>query len=194
MEMKPCTKRLFFWAFLLVFWGGPSWAQAQGGVGMHLDYDPPGSGNIVVFSVSYKSPADKAKLKRGDQLIKVDGQEVTGKPLQEVAAMIGGPVGSTVTMSLIREGMPLDVPLVREELKAKAPVALPPPSQGGPVDAGPVADPYILNDLEKHLVKQKINGLQTPQQRERMLQLLTAVKEKKMTTSQFMETMKKEFP
>jgi membrane-associated protease RseP (regulator of RpoE activity) len=191
-------RRGAIWLFLLILlplgWARAGWAQ--GGVGLYLDYDPPGSGNVVVYSVAYKSPADKAQVKRGDQLLKVDGKEVTGKPMQEVAAMIAGPVGSTVNLSFLRGGAPLDVSLVRAELKAKAPVSLPPPSQGGsgPVEVGAASDAYTFNDLEKHLVKQKILALQTPEQRDRMLQLLTALKEKKMTKPQFMEAIKKEFP
>lgn len=177
------------------FYLGTAWGQTQGGVGMHLDYDPPGSGNVVVYSVSYKSPADKAQIKRGDLLLKVEGQEVTGKPLQQVAAMIAGPVGSTVNLTFLREGVPREVPVVRAELKAKAPVSLPPPSQTISGSAAAASsDPYSFNDLEKHLVKAKIHALSTPEQRDKMLQLLTALKEKKITTSQFMETMKKEFP
>jgi membrane-associated protease RseP (regulator of RpoE activity) len=189
------TKPSIFILLVCWFWLGSAWGQAQGGVGMHLDYDPPGSGNIVVYSVSYKSPADKAQIKRGDQLIKVEGQEVTGKPLQQVAALIGGPVGSTVNLTLLREGAPMEVAVIRAELKSKAPVSLTPPSQGGP-GPGAVAssDPYSFNDLEKHLVKQKIIGLATPEQRDKMLQLLTALKDRKITASQFMEMMKKEFP
>lgn len=187
--MLKCTKSPLFWLFLSCLWVGQALAQ-QGGVGIYLDYDPPGSQNLVVFSVSYKSPADKAEVKRGDQLLKVNGQEVSGKSLQEVAAMIGGPVGSSVSLTLIREGQAMEVAMERAPLKAKAALALPPPSQGGPGEA----DPYTFNDLERHLVKQKILGLKTDEERQRMLLLLTSLKEKKITAAQFMEAMKKEFP
>jgi membrane-associated protease RseP (regulator of RpoE activity) len=190
---RICTKSLWFLALIAWLGMGQALAQGQGGVGIYLDYDPPGSGNLVVFSVSYKSPADKAQVKRGDQLVKVNGQEVAGKSLEEVAGMIVGPVGSSVALSFLREGTPVEVSLVRVELKSKAPLALPPPSQGGPSAVGP-GDPYTFNDLEKHLVKQKILALKTPEERDKMLQLLTALKERKITTTQFMERMKKEFP
>lgn len=198
MALRPPTICTFLLCFFLVAlaWGGEARAQGgQGGVGVYLDYDPPGSGNIVVFSVTYKSPADKAKVKRGDQLIKVDGNEVTGKPMNQVAAMIVGPPGTTVNMTFLRGGVPREVPLVRKVLKAKTPVSLPPPSQAGTGDqVSGGTDPYMLSDLEKHLVKQKIKKLTTEQQRQKMLQLLTSLKEKKITAHQLLETMKAEFP
>jgi C-terminal processing protease CtpA/Prc len=189
---RICTKSLLIWLLLAWLWMGQAWAQGKGGVGLYLDYDPPGSGNLVVFSVTYKSPADQAQVKRGDQLIKVNGQEVTGKPLPEVAAMIGGPAGSSVNLTFLREGAAMEVSLVRAELKAKPLRALPPPSAGGPGEVS--SDPYTFSDLERQLVKHKILELKTEDERQRMLILLTQLKEKKMTTSQFLEAMKKEFP
>lgn len=180
-------------------WGGSGGvlAQDQGGVGIYLDYDPPGSGNIVVYSVSYKSPADKARVKRGDQLIKVDGRDISGKGLNEVAGLIGGPAGTPVTLTFLRDGAPREVALTREVLRPHGTVSLPPPSQtptGNQMATGGGGDPYTFTELEKQIVKQRIQKLTTDQQRQRMLQLLTTLKEKKITTHQFLETIKAEFP
>ena len=188
--VRNCTKTAFF--CLLISWLclGQARAEAQGGVGIYLDFDPPGSQNLVVFSVSYKSPADNAKIVRGDRLLKVNGQEITGKPLPEVAAMIGGPVGSTVNLTMMREGQSMELALVRAPLRAKGPLALPPPSMGGPGEA----DPYTFTDLERQLVKMKIVELKTDEERDRMLALLTSLKDKKITAAQFLDAMKKQFP
>lgn len=176
--------------FIFLFlWGLPVQIQAQqadGGVGLYLDFDPPGSQNLVVFTVLYRSPADKAKVKQGDQLLKVDGQEVKGKSLQEVAQMIRGPVGSTVTLTLARAGVPREVPLVRKGIKAKASAVLPPPSQA-------VASPFLSNQ-EKALVKAKILSLKTEAQKKRMMELLVALKNKQISKPKFMQAIKTEFP
>jgi len=165
----------------------PAWAQeSTGGVGIYLDFDPPGSQNLVVFSVTYKSPADKAKVKRGDQLIKVDGKEVQGKNLAEVASWIRGPVGTTVNLTLQRDGGTLEIPLVRQVMGSKVKAVLPPPSQ--------IDDSRFLSTSEKTLLKQKILALQTQEQKERMLELLTAFKEKKISKSSFLKAIQREFP
>ncbi|MDX1386613.1 MAG: PDZ domain-containing protein [bacterium] len=160
--------------------------EASGGVGLYLDFDPPGSGNLVVFNVLYRSPADKAKVKKGDQLLKVDGQEVQGKSLEDVAKMIRGPVGSTVTITFSRAGVPREVPLVRKAIKAKANVVLPPPSEA-------VASPFLTNK-EKALVKAKILSLKTEAQKKRMMELLVALKNKQISKPKFMRAIKNEFP
>jgi C-terminal processing protease CtpA/Prc len=173
----------------LFFWGLPVQIQAQqaaGGVGLYLDFDPPGSQNLVVYTVLYRSPADKAKVKPGDQVLKVDGREVKGKSLEEVAQMIRGPVGSSVTLTLVRAGVPREVSLVRKALKAKAQAVLPPPSQA-------VASPFLTNE-EKALVKAKILSLKTEAQKKRMMELLVALKNKQISKPKFMQTIKREFP
>lgn len=164
---------------------------ASGGVGIILDYDPPGSGNIAVYSVSYKSPADKARVQRGSQLLKVDGQEVTGKALTDVATLIRGPVGSTVTLTLNHPTAGIqEVALVRQAVTAGPPVALPPPSQVG----GGSGQEENLSEQEKGLVKQKILGLKTELEQQRMMELLQQLQAKRISKQQFMQTIQKEFP
>lgn len=170
-------------------WGVPrGWTSAgEGSVGILIDYDPPGSGTIVVYSVRYKSPADKAKVRRGERLLKVDGKEVTGMALADIAGLIRGPVGTTVTLSLSsRQGTLKEVALPRVQLPEGPVVSVPPPSQMG--------TGLYLTNKEKALVKQKILGLDTDAKRARMWNLLKALKEGKLSKPKFMRALKTEFP
>ncbi len=161
--------------------------ESFGGVGIMIDYDPPGSGNVVIYSVSYKSPADQAGIKRGERLMRVDGQDVTGRPLEDVARLIRGPQGSSVTLTLAgSEGQIREVPLTRKSLPSGPSVALPPPSQ--------VGQGMFLTPTEKDLVKQKILGIKTDAQRQRMLELLTQLKNKQISKPKFLQAIKAEFP
>ena len=64
------------------------------------------------------SPAEKAGLKRGDQVIAIDGEDMTGI-LPELARMkVLGPAGSTVRLTILRAGEtePFDVDLERTSI------------------------------------------------------------------------------
>ncbi len=68
------------------------------------------------------SPADKAGVKAGDILLKVDGEDVTSLTLNEIVSMIRGEEGTDVTLSLLRpeETLSLDVTITRGEIKVPA--------------------------------------------------------------------------
>lgn len=68
------------------------------------------------------SPADQAGVKAGDIIIKVDGEDVTTLPLNEIVAKIRGPEGTEVTLSLLRpdENRSLEVTITRGEIKVPA--------------------------------------------------------------------------
>lgn len=167
-----------------------------GGVGLALDQDPQSPGGIVVTTVTYKSPADKAKIRRGEKLLKIDGADVAGQSLQQLADKIRGPVGSTVTLTIDGSGGLRDVPLVRAQI-AGGPVVAMPPAGGstGPVSSGPStgASGVQFTAAEKELIKSKIMGLKTDQQRETMLNLLKALKEGKIDKPSFLKYLRSDF-
>lgn len=68
------------------------------------------------------SPADLAGIKAGDIILQVDGQDVTTLPLNEIVALIRGPEGTEVTLSLLRpdESRSLEVTITRGEIKVPA--------------------------------------------------------------------------
>ncbi|MHB1004530.1 MAG: S41 family peptidase [Chloroflexota bacterium] len=50
------------------------------------------------------TPAEKAGVKAGDVIVRVDGKDVTGLTLQEVVLLVRGPAGTTVTLTVLRLG------------------------------------------------------------------------------------------
>ena len=73
------------------------------------------NGQLVVVAPIDGSPAMRAGLKSGDIILKVDGKEVTGLPLNQAVDLILGPAGTSVKLSILdeRSGRTRDVSLVR---------------------------------------------------------------------------------
>jgi carboxyl-terminal processing protease len=67
-----------------------------------------------------KSPARAAGLKPGDEIVKVDGKDVQGLPLQQLVKRITGPAGSEVHLTVLRGSPPgpveLDIKRARVEV------------------------------------------------------------------------------
>jgi carboxyl-terminal processing protease len=64
------------------------------------------------------SPAEKAGLRTGDKIIAVDGEDVTGIDGEQVRQRVLGPKGSTVKLTIRREGVaqPLEFDIVRDSI------------------------------------------------------------------------------
>jgi carboxyl-terminal processing protease len=59
------------------------------------------SGHVVIAVPLDGSPAQRAGLKAGDIILEVNGQAVTGLPLDQVVGEISGPAGTTVTLAIL---------------------------------------------------------------------------------------------
>lgn len=73
------------------------------GVGITMAEDTK-TGLVKVIKVSDNSPAKSAGIKVGDYLYKVDGEEIAGMDLSSVASRVRGKAGTTVKLTLVREG------------------------------------------------------------------------------------------
>jgi carboxyl-terminal processing protease len=73
------------------------------------------NGQLVIVAPIDGSPAQRAGLKAGDIILKVDGKEVTGLPLNQAVDLILGPAGSPVKLTILNEksGRSKEVPLIR---------------------------------------------------------------------------------
>ena len=60
------------------------------------------NGEVVIGSVMAGQPAEQAGLKSGDVIIGVDGEDMQGKLLSDVAAKIRGQEGTEVTIQVLR--------------------------------------------------------------------------------------------
>ena len=72
----------------------------------------------IILSPMPDSPAQRAELQAGDELIGVDGDSVDGKSLQEVVEHVRGPAGTKVTLLIEREGEegPLEFNVIRGDV------------------------------------------------------------------------------
>nr|WP_068889977.1 S41 family peptidase [Pedobacter panaciterrae] len=74
-------------------------------------------GKLFVNEVIEGYPADKQDVKPGDQLVKINGNEVKGKDRNQISQLLRGPKGSSVDMLIIRDGSVITKKLVRDEIK-----------------------------------------------------------------------------
>ena len=76
-------------------------------------------GYIQVVAPIEGTPGDRAGLKTADRIIKVDGKEVSADQLDQAVAMMKGPEGTEVVLTILREGLPepFDVKIIREEIR-----------------------------------------------------------------------------
>lgn len=96
--------------------------QAQGiyyGIGAYVSLDTetqlPKISNVIEGT-----PAEEADLRAEDLIYKVDGQETYGLTLTEAVALIKGPEGTKVTLTIIRDGEAdyLDITLSRRKVES----------------------------------------------------------------------------
>jgi carboxyl-terminal processing protease len=73
------------------------------------------NGQLVIVAPIDGSPAQRARLKPGDIILKVDGKEVTGLPLNQAVDLILGPAGTSVKLGILdeRSGRTKEVSLIR---------------------------------------------------------------------------------
>jgi carboxyl-terminal processing protease len=89
------------------------------GIGAWVD---PSGEYLTIVSPMRDSPAEKAGLQPGDQIIAVDGEDMTGIDGSLVIRRVVGPVGTSVTLTIFREGEPepFDVTLERAKIELPA--------------------------------------------------------------------------
>ena len=73
---------------------------------------------LTIVSPMPDSPAEKAGLKAGDQVIAVDGDDMTGIDGNVALQRVIGPAGTQVTLTILREGEPepFDVTITRTNI------------------------------------------------------------------------------
>lgn len=72
---------------------------------------------LTIISPMPESPAEKAGLRPGDRVLAIDGEDMTGIDGELVRKRVLGPAGTTVTLTIGREGLePFDVPVKRASI------------------------------------------------------------------------------
>ena len=91
-----------------------------GGVGLEVGVD--NGGFVRVIAPIDDTPAKAAGIEPGDLIIKLDGKSVKGMGLNEAVERMRGPKGSSIGLTIVREGAPapFDVTLKRDVIKVRS--------------------------------------------------------------------------
>lgn len=87
-----------------------------GGLGIEVSQE---DGLVKVVSPIDDTPAAEAGVESGDFITHVDGESLMGLTLDEAVEMMRGPVGSEITITILREGEtePFDISITRDTIK-----------------------------------------------------------------------------
>jgi len=87
------------------------------GIGASVEMDE--LGRLVIAEPFPGRPAAEAGVKRNDVVLEVDGKSLRGLSLYEAVSLIRGPEGSTVVLTILREGEPdpIKIPVVRAKIE-----------------------------------------------------------------------------
>ncbi|MEN8831742.1 MAG: S41 family peptidase [Pacificibacter sp.] len=90
-----------------------------GGLGIEVTQE---DGFVKVVAPMDGTPADIAGVQAGDFITQVDGESVMGMTLNDTVALMRGPVGEEIIITVVREGVdePFDISIIRDEIKLTA--------------------------------------------------------------------------
>ncbi|HZP96814.1 MAG TPA: S41 family peptidase [Candidatus Limnocylindria bacterium] len=84
------------------------------GIGVTINQPDPNS-PIEVIDVIAGTPAEKAGVRKGDKIMKVNGEDVSRLTTSEVADRVRGPAGTSVTIAFDRNGSPVELTITRAQ-------------------------------------------------------------------------------
>ncbi len=87
-----------------------------GGLGIEVGME---NGFVKVIAPIDDTPAQKAGVQAGDLIIKLDEKPVKGMSLEEAVKLMRGKPGTTLTLTIMREGQnaPIEIPVERDVIK-----------------------------------------------------------------------------
>lgn len=86
------------------------------GIGVNIASN---SGKIIVVGVIDGTPAAAAKLQPKDIIMKVNGKDVNGMKVSDVANVVRGPEKTYVNLVILRGGQKINKKIIRKEIKIK---------------------------------------------------------------------------
>ncbi len=89
------------------------------GIGAYVDTT---TQYLTITSPMPDSPAERAGLHPGDQVVAVNGEDMTGVPAEVARSKVIGPAGTSVHLTVLREGESdfLEFDVIREKITLKA--------------------------------------------------------------------------
>ncbi|MCP5141082.1 MAG: S41 family peptidase [Gammaproteobacteria bacterium] len=90
-----------------------------GGLGIEVGME---DGFVKVVSPIDDTPAERAGVKAGDLIIRLDDEPVKGKTLSDAVDIMRGKPGTDITLTIVREGedKPLKITITRDVIKVKS--------------------------------------------------------------------------
>lgn len=87
-----------------------------GGIGSLIHWR---DGYVYIAEPYEGFPADRAGLKPGDKIVRLNGEDTKGRNVDEVSALLKGQAGTALDLVVEREGVrdPISVRLIRQEIK-----------------------------------------------------------------------------
>lgn len=84
------------------------------GVGMEIGIKD----NVLTVIAPLKgTPAAAAGVRAGDKIVAIDGKSTEGVSVDKAVSEIRGPAGTTVDLTIVRDGKSLDIKIVRETIQ-----------------------------------------------------------------------------
>ncbi len=207
-EFGYTSKKLFNWKdtfmrkkiqmilalFCLLFIEPSSFPRAQssleptGGIGVILEFLPDKKIHRI-RAVFQGSPAARAQIKAGDEILMVDGQSTQSMSFEDLGKKIRGTPGEKITLTLRSPslGQTREVALVRVGQQKVSPLILNAPG------TTPQTPPTTFTPEEKEQIKSVIGRLKTPEDQKKMEKLLLDLKEGRLIKPDFFKILKVEF-
>ena len=90
-----------------------------GGLGIEIGME---AGVVKVISPISDTPAEKAGIKAGDYIVRIENEQVQGKTLMEAVKLMRGPVGTSIELTIRRKNVkkPLTFKVKRQIIEVKS--------------------------------------------------------------------------
>lgn len=86
---------------------------AFGGIGAELKTE---QGRVLISTTMEGTPSQQVGLQTNDVIVKVDGEDMTGKTISEVVRKVRGEVGTDVVLTIERAGQEIEVTVTRASI------------------------------------------------------------------------------
>jgi len=182
---------LLFFCLGVFLPGSPSLAEPKGGIGVILEYIPDKKVHRI-RAVFQNSPAARAQIKAGDEVVSIDGQSTAAMSFEDLGNKIRGDPGTSMSLVLKSPstGTTREVRLTRAGQQSVSPLITDAPGTPSP---GRTLRPSFTEE-ETQKVKAVILQLKTPEEKKKMEGLLIELRDGKIIKSDFWKILQVTFP
>ncbi len=96
-------------------------SETFGGIGIYIELDAKHNNQLTIAGPVEGTPAEKAGLLPGDEILRINGKPTAGMSLDAATTLIRGPVDTTVVLTIRRKGSPdRDYAITRSSIEVKS--------------------------------------------------------------------------